>query len=345
MFERACFSIKQKTLFFVEEHLPSFPLIVALTYRCNLSCGYCNARALQHLFPQELSLEDMRKLLGWMKRTGFKTIMFTGGEPTLHPQFRELVTVCIQRGFDCSMATNGAYPDDLGPFIGKTIKTIFLNCSTTYARSCQDELLEKLRRLKASGVRLILKINVASPHDGISDYCVLAKAVGARVRIGLTNPPAYGESRAVVTDLRGRMEAVERFARQCCVNKVYVYLARPIPRCLYTHDEWKRLRKVLLVKSRCFVGYRGNYLSRLVVNPDLSTFGCFNNMRKEENIVEMPTRKHLNSTYKGHFLKATGRCFLTDKTDCEFLRRKECYGVCFAYYTGEEKITDHAGRS
>ena len=82
---------------------------IHLTSRCNLSCAVCFADANRH--PYELSfeeaLETLRRLRAQRPAPAF-AVQFTGGEPTLHPRFLDLVAEARGMGFShVQAATNG----------------------------------------------------------------------------------------------------------------------------------------------------------------------------------------------------------------------------------------------
>ncbi|AWV04790.1 radical SAM protein [Burkholderia sp. JP2-270] len=84
------------------------PLLVwiELTRRCNLTCKHCyisggDARA------SEMDTGQFRSLLDELADMGVWAVAFTGGEPTLHPSFVELVWHARQRGLLVGIATNG----------------------------------------------------------------------------------------------------------------------------------------------------------------------------------------------------------------------------------------------
>jgi len=84
---------------------------IDLTTRCNLHCPVCfanaaaNGRVMQPTYDEAVRLlqrlRDMRPIPS-------TAIQFTGGEPTLHPQFHELVRKANEMGFShVQIATNG----------------------------------------------------------------------------------------------------------------------------------------------------------------------------------------------------------------------------------------------
>ena len=69
------------------EKLPR--IVIELTNRCNLSCGHCFDE--RHAATGDLSLEVLEKVLREGKSCGIEQVSFTGGEPTIHRRFREII--------------------------------------------------------------------------------------------------------------------------------------------------------------------------------------------------------------------------------------------------------------
>jgi len=95
-------------------------LTVELANICNLHCSYCfrdddnlyNSRA--EFFPPEL----LRKILTDARDTaGTKSVIFTGGEPTLHPQFDEILQIVSDIGLTGSFITNGWHFERIWPAV------------------------------------------------------------------------------------------------------------------------------------------------------------------------------------------------------------------------------------
>jgi len=93
---------------------------VELTNICNLHCGYClrDDEALYHspanFFPIPLLREIAR---AGREAIGLSEISFTGGEPTLHPQFAEAIAVVADEGLTTSFVTNGWHFERVWPAI------------------------------------------------------------------------------------------------------------------------------------------------------------------------------------------------------------------------------------
>ena len=81
-------------------------LVVELTNRCNLRCGHCYGE--RHAGTGELPLELLEKVLGEGKECGIDHLSFTGGEPTLHRAFAEIVRRVADAGYTFGFVSNGS---------------------------------------------------------------------------------------------------------------------------------------------------------------------------------------------------------------------------------------------
>lgn len=76
-----------------------------LTQRCNLNCEFCFRREKEFVIP-DMSLKVAKKIILKYKGTNTK-ISFTGGEPTLHPDFKKMLKYCDEVGIHSEIYTNG----------------------------------------------------------------------------------------------------------------------------------------------------------------------------------------------------------------------------------------------
>ena len=84
-----------------------------LTEYCNFSCVYC--RGLKDYIygdrkHKQLSLEEVKRNIDyWCEGTPLENIRFSGGEPTLHPDIREIVEYAKYKGISrIAISTNGS---------------------------------------------------------------------------------------------------------------------------------------------------------------------------------------------------------------------------------------------
>lgn len=95
-------------------------LTVELTNICNLHCSYClrDEDALYHNPANFLPVELFARAAGEARDVmNVEQIMFTGGEPTLHPDFEKLIEAVAELNLKCSFVTNGWHFDRVWPLI------------------------------------------------------------------------------------------------------------------------------------------------------------------------------------------------------------------------------------
>ncbi|MCW5980622.1 MAG: radical SAM protein [Bryobacteraceae bacterium] len=80
-------------------------IVVELTNRCNLSCQHCFSG--RHGGSAVLPLDVLRKILDEARPLGFTKLGFTGGDPTLHPEFRTAIRMTAEAGYRYGVVTNG----------------------------------------------------------------------------------------------------------------------------------------------------------------------------------------------------------------------------------------------
>lgn len=87
-----------------------FQLEASLTEVCNHRCSYCY-QGNEHRGGQDLLLEEWKKVIEQAAGLGMQEIIFTGGEPTLYPDFTELVKTAVEHGLYPKISTNGSRLD------------------------------------------------------------------------------------------------------------------------------------------------------------------------------------------------------------------------------------------
>jgi MoaA/NifB/PqqE/SkfB family radical SAM enzyme len=95
-------------------------LVVELTNICNLHCSYClrDEDALYHTPANFLSPEFLDRLFAQAREVmGVTSVVFTGGEPTLHPKFEHILDVCEENELTASFVTNGWHFERVWPTV------------------------------------------------------------------------------------------------------------------------------------------------------------------------------------------------------------------------------------
>lgn len=83
-------------------------LYLQVTGRCNFNCLHCFAAKDNSPLTSEMSLEKINELLDMAKKCRVTSAIITGGEPTMHPHFSEIIKAFAEHGIQIStLVTNG----------------------------------------------------------------------------------------------------------------------------------------------------------------------------------------------------------------------------------------------
>ncbi len=84
------------------------PVVVwNITRRCNLRCLHCYSDSDNLNYPGELLEGDWRAMLEDLADFNIPALLISGGEPTIHPQFRAIVGYARELGLRVTVSTNG----------------------------------------------------------------------------------------------------------------------------------------------------------------------------------------------------------------------------------------------
>jgi MoaA/NifB/PqqE/SkfB family radical SAM enzyme len=90
-------------------------LVIELTNRCNLRCGHCYAE--RHAASGDLPLEILEKVIAEAWDCGIDHLCFTGGEPTVHRRFDQIVRRVVDAGYRFSFVSNGSRIPSIYPLL------------------------------------------------------------------------------------------------------------------------------------------------------------------------------------------------------------------------------------
>jgi radical SAM protein with 4Fe4S-binding SPASM domain len=182
-----------------------------LTHRCPLSCRHCYLQGAWT--ASEMPASDAFRTLETLARAGVLFLLFTGGEPTLHPAFWEIAARARRLGFCIQIYTGGSHLD--GADLDRLAGIAPLNVEIT-VHSCDaaahDAITRRpgsflaavasLKGLRERGVRTVLKVTVSSANiESLSRLRDLSGELGAVLRVGTEIVPSAGTGAIAAPDL------------------------------------------------------------------------------------------------------------------------------------------------
>jgi 7,8-dihydro-6-hydroxymethylpterin dimethyltransferase len=167
---------------------------VDLTNRCNLTCPVCFANANTAGYLYEPDIEGVRTMLQTLRNerpVAGRVVQFSGGEPTIHPQFFDILRMATEMGFShIQAATNGLMFTSL-EFAQQAkeagLHTLYLQfdgvSDDIYVRTRGEALLEKkmqcIDNVRKAGMKICF---VPTIVKGVNDH-----QIGDIIRLAIDN--------------------------------------------------------------------------------------------------------------------------------------------------------------
>jgi MoaA/NifB/PqqE/SkfB family radical SAM enzyme len=188
---------------------------IALTYRCNLSCEYCDLSVFEKNGKEtEMSTAQLNQAFDKLKMLGAERVNMSGGEPLIRKDIGEILSNALNRGFKVSLTTNGAFVSEYVDILKKIDQVILSLDGEKTTHDC----------LRGSGA-------YAAAIQALN----LCKANGIDIMISavLTN-------KTTVADLLFLLSISEEFNIYC--------LIQPLTSGVYIDNQWSVFKKAESLK-------------------------------------------------------------------------------------------------
>jgi len=310
---------------------------VVISRVCNLSCPYCFASDYLESMsgkPGEafITLDDFKAKLAFLKRSEIHDLRLIGGEPTLHPEFCELVSLGISQGFHILVFTHGLLSDATCDFLaGLTNK----DCSLLINMNSQSKARGSYQTLHEKRVSVLKRLNhMATPGFNIYspdfDLLPIFKAIETTgchpvIRLGLANPMLNGKNTFLhPKTYRFVGEKIAAYAELCRRSGVHFEFDCGFVRCMFSDDDIEKLTES---------GTHPQFVCSPILDLDIGNrvFYCFSLadqyiMALSPNLDALAMRKML--TEQSHLYRTAG--IYPTCSSCEFKQAGTCSGGCLA---------------
>ena len=213
-------------------------LSLELVNICNLHCSYC-FRSEDNLYnskAQYFPIQLLSQIVNDSKRVaGVSRIIFTGGEPTLHPQFSEALGVVADAGMTSSFVTNGWHFERVWPSLSSNRDSIthvafsldgITRESHDHWRGTGsfDRLIRAFSRCYISGLPFAIKIAIRrDTAEQLEQIAIFAARLGASaLNFVHVMPTSMDLSKEGALDLTERRIAEEEIAILSRIFKMHI---------------------------------------------------------------------------------------------------------------------------
>lgn len=180
---------------------------IEITGHCPLRCRHCfNFSGPNNL--QELSLQKIESILDEMLQWQVKHVRISGGEPTYHKQFREIVAACKQRDITIAMNTNGIYSSALLHYLQNAAIDLFmisidgLEARNDYIRGdgMFKRAVHSCQQLQQAGKKVMLSFHAGNTNkEDVSLLIELAATLNIDFKVAPMRP--IGRAREELPDI------------------------------------------------------------------------------------------------------------------------------------------------
>jgi radical SAM protein with 4Fe4S-binding SPASM domain len=120
------------------------PIVVwNITRTCNLRCVHCYSDSNAEQYPGELDWEQMQAVVADLAAYQVPSLLFSGGEPMIHPRFFELVDLASGAGLKLTISTNGTLITPEKAALLKAAKVAYVGISLDGIGPIHDEFRRK----------------------------------------------------------------------------------------------------------------------------------------------------------------------------------------------------------
>lgn len=318
---------------------------IAITNYCNLKCPYCFADDMICEKNKTMNIEDYVKILKYLTETNKEHhIGIIGGEPTLHPQFKEILIESnhcgITNNVNFTLFTNGIELEQYIPYIGDKIK-ILINCNNLFDIKQSNSFCSTMSHCSDLGWlnngKVQLGCNLHLQENEYKWIWLLVETFNIHfLRCSVASPGGqYIKWRNNKDEYFKRMKPIFlEFCKEAQKRNVELGLdCGYIPSCYFSNEELELIQQVTSNKLyHIEIGCR----PVMDITPDLNVIPCFglydNAIPLDFNKSWFGLFRYINYNYnlpKAH-QNTQGPC-----KECEKLYNFQCQGGCLAFSSPE----------
>jgi radical SAM protein with 4Fe4S-binding SPASM domain len=308
---------------------------ILLTTRCNLSCRYCFAQEKLSSTRLNMPLENVRRVIEFLKRSEFPIFRVMGGEPTLHPQFNEIVQLAIDAKMRVDVLSNATWSESTAALferIPSKYLMFLLNIDNpdNYTSKQWAVIERNLKALKGrGGITLSFNVFEKQPH---SDYILdLARHYDFKyIRLSLSLPVlGAGNAYLPVEELPGVAPFVMRFAAEAESSGIGVQFDNAVPLCIFDEAQIGHL----LLHGVYDLSRNTRCNPIIDIGPDLTIWSCFClSSLKNRKLDEFKTLADAQTYFRQVWSVYQDTVYPMEKCyNCFYREKWGCQGGCLTY--------------
>lgn len=309
-----------------------------ITDVCNRNCPYCFAqfklkKGAKTVSPAHkeryISLENYRIYLDFLEKSNDVKLKLLGGEPTLHPRFRQMVDTGLERGFEITIFTNGLWNDEVSEYFAKGIHNnvnFVFNINEPTLQS-DKENAQQAESLKIAGNHAKCGYNIYRKDFDLLFLAGLIEKYSLKktIRLGLACPIANTPNAYIPDeDLKAAGTRLTEQLRRLETRDILGTFDCGFPLCMFSEAE---LGSIALTSN----GFTSICSPIIDVGADLTAWPCFPlSGMLNVKLTDYDDKNQLVEFYKEKLLPFRQFGSREGCLGCKYMERMQCAGGCLA---------------
>lgn len=304
---------------------------LVLTHACNQRCAFCFTDFLSiNSTEQMVSPDRFKDMLTFLRNAKFPQIRLLGGEPTLHPQFPDLLRLASEEGKKIIIFSNGILPeksllaiqdfDNSNLIVLININVYFQNLPNTGIKNRIKDVLSKLEK------RGQLGFTIQNNHLPLAEMITLIQEFGLAksIRLGLAQPTSRENRFMPARQYPLIGQKIIDAAEKAMDNDIKFELDCGFVRCMFPGQ----------IKGTFTISEDPTFFScSPIIDLDLdgSAVACFplsEELRMSNALLH--TRQDVIRFFNEKLKNLHGIGIYPECNQCIFLKNQECSGGCLA---------------
>jgi MoaA/NifB/PqqE/SkfB family radical SAM enzyme len=309
---------------------------VLLTTKCNLHCTYCFAQEkMRDSRNQTMSLEDVAKVIEFLKRSGHPVFRAMGGEPTLHPQFPRILQMALEAGMRVDVLSNATWPESYNAVFQRVSpRHLFFLLNIDRPENYPPKIWERIESNLASvaaGGNVTLSFNIFETEPRYEYILELARKYRIdKVRMSFSLPVVGAENACLKLEHYKRMGPfVVEFARRAEESGIEARMDNVVPLCMFSPEHAGEL----LLKGIIDLKRNARCDPIVDIGPDLRVWCCFCLSKLwNRRLDEFQNLQEIQAYYRQAMSLYQGRLFAMDECyRCRYRDLWGCQGGCLTF--------------
>jgi organic radical activating enzyme len=252
---------------------------ILLTNTCNRRCNFCFAGSRVNVGKglenddRYMDRDKLRTIMRFLATSGDRQLRLLGGEPTLHPEFIDIVQEALDDGFHVHVFSNGIMKKQIADYLGglDNDRISFLCNISPQVKDSESKIKKRNYALRQLGEKAQVGMTLTEPQFDLTPLFDAIETYGLRkrIRIGIAQPIVGRENDYLPpADYRATGKAIVAAARQCIQRDILIGFDCGLTLCMFDETEIGYLMK----NTEGFVVRCGPILD---IGSNLAIWHCF----------------------------------------------------------------------